>query len=375
MIKKVYIYTLINPLNNQIFYVGYTNNPTRRINEHIKYKYNPLKDGIIAEILCNKLKPILKIIDECEYFFNLKENMFEHERLEIYYIKKYRDSGIHLTNLTDGGGVGNIHFIPVYQFNEFGEFLKKYDSITEASESVMVSISKISVALDQKINKSSAGFYWFSSMDGIKNVKLRKAAKKNIPIVQYSLEGEFLNKFKGQGEAERVTRIKSKQINKCLRKNGYNQAGGYMWFYENNLPKEIKKYKKFCTRKPISQYDLNDNLITNYNSITEATKILNMSSGIIVSNLKHVTKTCKGFVFTYLNEKPIKFIDKRKLRIKSVLKFNMNGELLNEYSSIKEASKMNNAQQSSISANLRNKNKTAGKFVWKYKNNINNNLN
>lgn len=369
MIKKVYIYSLINPLNNQVFYIGYTNNPTRRLNEHIRDKYNPYKDYIINKILSNKLKPIMNVIDDCEYFFNQKENMFEHERLEIYYIKKYRDSGIQLTNLTDGGGVGNIHFIPVYQFNEFGNFLKKYDSITEASESVMVSVSKISVALDQKINKSSAGFYWFTSMDGAKNIKFRKTAKRNIPILQYSLNGEFLNKFKSQGEAEKVTGVSSKLINKCLRMNGYDQAGNYMWFYENNVPSKINKYVNDYNRKPILQYDLNGNLITRYNSISEATRILNMCSGIIVTNLKHITNTCKGFIFTYDNEKPKKYADKRKLNTKAVLMFDKNEILLNEYSSIKEASKNNNIQQTSISANLRGVYKTAGGFIWKYKNN------
>ena len=296
MIKKVYIYTLINPLNNENFYVGYTNNPKRRINEHIKYKYNPLKDAIINEIIANGLKPILSVIDECDYFFNQELNMFEHERLEIYYIKKYRDNGIYLTNQTDGGGVGNIHFIPVYQFDEFGKFLKKYDSITEASESVMVSISKISVALDQKINKSSAGFYWFTSMDGIKNIKFRKAAKRNIPIVQYSLEGEFLNKFKGQEEAERITNISSKLINKCLRKNGYDQAGGYMWFYENNLPNEINKYKGRYLSTPVLKYSKDGVLLDEYVSIEEATNKNNFKSNIITCNLTGKSKSAGGFI-------------------------------------------------------------------------------
>jgi hypothetical protein len=297
VIKKVYIYTLTNPLNNQIFYVGYTNNPTRRLNEHIKYKYNPYKDFVIDEILCSGLKPTLDIIDECDYFFNQEENVFEHERLEIYYIKKYRDSGYDLTNMTDG--VGNINFIPVYQFGESGKFLKKYDSITEASQTVMVSISKISVALDQKINKSSAGFYWFTSMDGVKNIKFRKAAKRNIPILQYSLNGEFLNKFKGQGEAELITGVNSKLINKCLRKNGYDQAGNYMWFYENNLPEELNKYKGRYLSKPVLKFTKNNEFLEEYTTIQEATNKNNFKSNIIASNLCGKTKTAGGYVWKY----------------------------------------------------------------------------
>jgi hypothetical protein len=87
-----------------------------------------------------------------------------------------------------------------------------------------------------------------------------------------------------------------------------------------------------------------------------------------LSNLRNVTKTCKGFIFTYGDEKPKEYIDKRILNIKPVLKFNVDGIFLEEYGSIKEASKINNTQQTSISANLRGKYKTAGGYVWKYKN-------
>ena len=270
MNKIVYIYTLVNPLNNEIFYVGYTNNPKRRLREHIRYKYNPSKDSIINEILISGLEPTLNIIDKCNFIFNYSHNMFEHERLEIFYIKKYKESGIKLTNLTDGGGVGNVNHIPVYQFDEFGNFIKKYDSITDASNSVMVSISKISVALNQKINKSSAGFYWFTSEEKSKNIVFRKAAKRNIPILQYSLDGKFIKKFKGQEEAKKITNISAKLINKCLRKGGYDQAGGYMWFYEKNIPSEIK-YKGRYLSKPIMKFTTNDEFVEEYTSIEEAT--------------------------------------------------------------------------------------------------------
>jgi hypothetical protein len=94
MTTKKFIYTLTNPLDNKIFYVGYTNSLRSRLNAHMKCKCNPLKSNIIKEIINNGLKPIMSIIDESDYVFNKKENMYEHERLEKYYIKKYKDEGI-----------------------------------------------------------------------------------------------------------------------------------------------------------------------------------------------------------------------------------------------------------------------------------------
>ena len=366
----VYIYGLVDPRNEltieNVRYVGKTkNNVWRRLCKHVQDS----KIGIapvhkwIRKIKLDNQRPVYIILEECD------ENTWkECERKYIALLRKTNE----LLNVKDGGEAEGNHYHPsieLYCYDENGEFKMKYPSMTEASNDVHVNISKISFALNQKINKSSANCYWFTSPQEKENIVFRKAAKRDIPILQYSLDGNFINKFNGQGEAEKITGVKSKLINKCLRMNGYDQAGGYVWFYENNLPKEIKKYKENRTRKPISQYDLSGNLIANYNSISEAAKILNITIGIIVTNLKHITKTCKGFIFTYNDEKPEIYIDKRKLYVKKVLKFNINGTLLDEYPSINEASKMNSTQQSSISGNLRGVNKTAGGFIWKYKNN------
>ena len=49
-----------------------------------------------------------------------------------------------------------------------------------------------------------------------------------------------------------------------------------------------------------------------------------------------------------------------------MLKFNIKGVLLDEYSSIKEAAEMNNIVYTSISANLNGRNKTAAGFKSRY---------
>ena len=104
--------------------------------------------------------------------------------------------------------------------------------MTEACNDVHVSMSKISLALNQKINKSSAGYYWFTCLQKKENIVFRKAAKRNISIIQKTLSGEILNEFKSQADAERITGISSKLINKCLRIPTYTQTNGYVWEYK-----------------------------------------------------------------------------------------------------------------------------------------------
>lgn len=55
---------------------------------------------------------------------------------------------------------------------------------------------------------------------------------------------------------------------------------------------------------------------------------------------------------------------------KCVLQFALNGEFIQEWKSVKEASEMLNINQSTIAGNARNNgiNKTAGGYIWKYKN-------
>lgn len=47
--------------------------------------------------------------------------------------------------------------------------------------------------------------------------------------------------------------------------------------------------------------------------------------------------------------------------------YTLDGEFISEYSSIKEAAEMNNISKVSISLVLSGKHKTAGGYIWKYK--------
>jgi hypothetical protein len=57
----------------------------------------------------------------------------------------------------------------------------------------------------------------------------------------------------------------------------------------------------------------------------------------------------------------------KKVLSKPVLQFTLDGEFLGEYSSVKEASQKTGMIKQNISSNLRGKYKSAGGFIWKYK--------
>lgn len=231
----VYIYGLIDPRDELIIenvrYVGKTKNDIkRRISKHIedgRKKKNPnQKDLWIKKLLDDGIRPSYILLKESDEL-----NWIDDEK---YFIKKLNETN-NLFNISSGGLIGGNYFHPaieLYSYDEKGIFLRKYPSMTEACNDVHVSMSKISLALNQRINKTAANRYWFTDEFKINNVVFRKAARKNIPIVQKSLNGDIIAEFKGQGEAEKITGINSKLINKCLRITTYSKTNGYIWEYK-----------------------------------------------------------------------------------------------------------------------------------------------
>lgn len=89
-----YLYYLIDPITNKVRYIGITNNPERRLKEHIRdsKRKNSHKDNWIKKLIKFNLLPIQKVVLENES----KDFIIQKE---IDSIKEYTD----LTNSTSGG--------------------------------------------------------------------------------------------------------------------------------------------------------------------------------------------------------------------------------------------------------------------------------
>lgn len=120
--------------------------------------------------------------------------------------------------------------------------------------------------------------------------------------------------------------------------------------------------------KPISQYDLNGRYIQTFNSLKEAERYFgkNCDCGIRSSAVGKNQKTAFGFQWRYTNSKedikPVKFINGKA---KEICQFNKNMDLIATYSSIAEAKR--SIGKGDISSCLRGRTKTAGGYIWKYK--------
>lgn len=95
--KICYIYALVNPINDDVRYIGKSVNPSYRYKRHIRYSKTEVshKNSWITSLLNQGITPSMIIIDIVEL------NSFEF--WEQHYISLFKSWGFNLTNMTHGG--------------------------------------------------------------------------------------------------------------------------------------------------------------------------------------------------------------------------------------------------------------------------------
>lgn len=134
----------------------------------------------------------------------------------------------------------------------------------------------------------------------------KKIANKPIPatvIRKYSLDGTFLKEFETILFAVEQTSVSERSIKKCLygeRKSG----GGFLWKRVNRSSEQtnidaLVIEKTDNTAKLIYQYDIQNNLIAEFQSLRQASTATGVNQRSISDALKGVQKTAGGFCWKY----------------------------------------------------------------------------
>ena len=119
--------------------------------------------------------------------------------------------------------------------------------------------------------------------------------------------------------------------------------------------------------KKINQYSLDGKFIKTWDSIASVEERLKIACGSIVKCCKNQLKSAGNYVWRYYNGdnsniSPIH----RSTNAKSVVQYSINGELVKEFSSIKEAQIFTGILRSEICSCCKYRVKTAGGYVWRY---------
>lgn len=222
---KYYIYSLKDPITNQIRYIGKTTNIQKRYYYHCsKYHLeneNTHRSNWIKSLLKKELKPIIEIIEEC---YNWQER-------EIYWIKYYKDLNYDLCNHTIGGdggkGFSQYKEFKVYQFDKTGLLLNTFNSTREASLLSNTPIVDIQKCL-RGLYKTANNFHW--SKDNSFNWKQLNHNAKSV--LQFDLNDNLLNEYESITKAANENNIQRNSIKNCCL-NKQKTAGKFKWKYKN----------------------------------------------------------------------------------------------------------------------------------------------
>lgn len=198
--------------------------------------------------------------------------------------------------------------------------------------------------------------------------------KLKVPVLQYDLEGNFIREWDSIKEAEGV--LNTKGISNCC-VGRIKTTGGFIWKYKEDNPSlKIEKYVD-PNKKPVTQYSLSGDFIKHFDSISEAIKVYGKSIQHCVLKKQ---KTAYGYQWLCLGNKYPTSItphtnnkrertDEFKIKQgKPVIQYDLNHNFISEFITMKEAQDKTNITQYNISACCRGKQKTAGGYIWKFKN-------
>ena len=209
---KILIYKLIDPTNNEIRYIGKTKNSLKkRLYEHLtKRNLVPKthKNHWIKQLLKLGLKPKIETLEITD--------INNWEGREMFHIKKLRDNGVNLTNLTDGGdgALGTKRSKESIQ-KVLDTKLKKYGNFNLSNETKL------------KISKAHKGKTHPKKQTEFVANKIRKT------ILQYDLNNNLLNQWKGVRKCAITLNISHSGIFRCLLKNQKSYKG-FIWKYKKD---------------------------------------------------------------------------------------------------------------------------------------------
>lgn len=225
---KVFIYSLADPRDGVIKYIGKTNNVEVRLKNHInpaRYK-NTLKFNWIRDLRYSGLIPILDIIEVVE--------AVDGKERERYWIKFYIDNGNPLTNNSDGVLFGNITSFKKgnKSWNEGkGNSFTCLNCGKKTKAPPAAKRMYCSIKCYQNHCTSNKGRFKKGHMPWSKNKSGYKL--KSIPVIQMDMNLNFIREFSGCKEASTEFKCNSENIrNACVGRS--KTAMGFKWKYKQN---------------------------------------------------------------------------------------------------------------------------------------------
>jgi group I intron endonuclease len=224
---KYTIYKLIDPITNEIRYIGLTfNDLKQRLKSHCSEKSKSHKSNWVQSLITQGLKPIIESIED---------NILSYDEVcerEIFYINKYKSEGYRLTNMASGGNKNKKMSFETR--NKMSNSAKNRNFRLVLSEDVKKIISektkkRFENQFERERLKISNKKYEDSKTE---EQKLKDILIQDVKsVIQYDKNMNFISEYVSIRDAERKTSINRANISKCC-KNKVKSAGGFIWKFK-----------------------------------------------------------------------------------------------------------------------------------------------
>lgn len=282
---------------------------------------------------------------------------------EEYYIGELYKTDPLCMNLIKGGVCANIPVAnkKVIQYDIDGNMIAKFHSQCEAANSVGLKDSSCISSCCINKNGTAAGYIWRFENDDISIQKI-----KSKKISQYDKLGNFIKTYKTIKEASESSGIFASSIGACC-KGKRNSAGGFIWKYWNEALQDDDLNKQYNEERPVIQYDLDGNFISEYKTMGCAAK----TTGIVFQRIQHAVNQKYGTAGKYiwrdksnpLKTEDIKYFECKKKRY--ICKYSIDNRLIAKYISQRMAAADNGIRYQDIQYSIKTK-RPKGGFIWKY---------
>lgn len=317
------IYKITNLINNKI-YIGLSTDIRRRWEQHRNrsrdLKYQTHLYCAIRKYGLQNFK--FEVIEECD-----KDCLQEREKYWIAYydsynngynetlggecgsppeydrtlIEKYWNDGYNIKSIAELLGCSpatvvvalkelNLYSIkeikkrqyvslstPVFQYDLNGAFVKQFDSLHQAADSVQGQTQSIKKCCNRQYKYAYDSIWRFYKQPQL------DLKKELATILCYDLKGDYVDSYSSMTEAEQITGVPRASIGAACRHKAH-RGGRFQWRYaDDETPLEIVPILYIC------QYDLNDNLLNTYDSISQASKATKISRRSISNAIKNKT--------------------------------------------------------------------------------------
>lgn len=250
---------------------------------------------------------------------------------------------------------------PIYQFDDSGNLVKKWNTLTEASEFFNCPIKSFKNATLYK--EKLFGYFW--SREELINRKEYSNGTPKKPVYKYTKGGKLIKEFDSLTQcSEKENKLVSSLITAIQGENLVDKE----FYYSFTLTDEFKPKPRISLRgKKFYLYSLDGIYLQEF----ENCKALQEFMGVKSYSSVHDVIFRRNGLYKEYQIKLEKFdkinpVEKRCIK-KKVDVFDKTGRLLGTYDSVAEAARTYNAKLSSVNRVLRGLANTTSGYIFKFK--------